>query len=133
MTLKFPEGHKGLVCTIQNALPYIPDAGYYQQAVFIADKIKEWQNDPSKIPGTVWKRDGITKQMMCCNNPCGAGISSFCYHSTPHEKNKHCPIKQDCNCTSGGKIARCVPVIQRQSKAGKQDGEPENANRTCIV
>jgi hypothetical protein len=52
----------------------------------------------------------MTKQMMCCNNPCGAGVSSFCYHSIPHERNKHCPVDVDCNCTSGGKIARCVPV-----------------------
>ena len=51
-----------------------------------------------------------TEQYMVCNNPCGAGISSFCAHSIPHAKNKYCPVDQDCNATGGGKIARCVPV-----------------------
>jgi hypothetical protein len=56
MTLDFPEGNDGLICTIQYALPHMPKAGYYTQAVFIADRIREWQNNPSKIPGTILRK-----------------------------------------------------------------------------
>ena len=48
-------------------------------------------------------------ELMKCNNPCGAGISSFCAHSVPHKRNKYCPTKKDCDACSGGKIARCRP------------------------
>jgi hypothetical protein len=59
------------------------------------------------------------KDQMVCNNPCGAGVSSFCWHSISHEKNKHCPIDHDCNCTSGGKIARCVRVGSDQNRLNR--------------
>jgi hypothetical protein len=54
--LRFPEGHDGLRTTIQYALPYMGDGTYYEQAVFIADRVREWQNDTSKIPGTIYRR-----------------------------------------------------------------------------
>lgn len=59
---------------------------------------------------------------MVCNNPCGATVSAFCYHSIPHEENKYCPIHQDCNCTSGGKIARCVPTTKLRNGGQSKDG-----------
>src|SRR5512137_863906 len=60
-------------------------------------------------PGYKGKCPALEAMMMVCNNPCGAGVSSFCSHSIPHVKNTCCPINEDCNCTGGGKIARCVP------------------------
>jgi hypothetical protein len=54
---KFPEGYDALVCTIQYALPCLPEKGFWTQAKFIADKIVEWQKDRSKIPGTTYKRE----------------------------------------------------------------------------
>jgi hypothetical protein len=60
MALNYPEGHKGLVCTIQYALPDVDHKTYYAQAVHIAEKIVEWQNNPSKIPSTVLKRETLS-------------------------------------------------------------------------
>lgn len=56
MALTFPEGKEGLVTTIQYALPYCKGKTYYESAVFIVDKIEEWINDPSRIPGTILKK-----------------------------------------------------------------------------
>ena len=53
----FPEGHDGLITTIQYALPKCDGQTYYKIAVFIAERIQEWLKDPSKIPGTVLRRE----------------------------------------------------------------------------
>jgi hypothetical protein len=56
--MNFPEGKEGLICTIQYALPHTEHIHpYYPRAVAIADIIEEWVNDPSKIPGTILRRD----------------------------------------------------------------------------
>lgn len=57
MALKFPVGHEGLVTTIQYALPNCKGLTYYQSAVLIAEKISEWEKDPTKIPGTIYRKE----------------------------------------------------------------------------
>lgn len=69
----FPEGFDGLRTTIQYALPYMGNGTFYQQANFVAKRVREWQLDTSKIPGTVYRR--ILKdcnqqrelEQDCCN------------------------------------------------------------------
>ena len=61
----FPEGFDGLRTTIQYALPYMGKGTYYQQAHFIALQVREWQNNTSKIPGTLYRREESAEPTSC--------------------------------------------------------------------
>lgn len=115
MTLKFPEGHKGLIKTIQYALPHCNDMTYYQSAVFIADRIKEWENDPTKIPGTIYRKqeeEPETKIKYKCTYTAleGAACPVMGRYKFPHPSHCHAYDTTIWKINPKIKCKNCIPL-----------------------